>query len=786
MMLNNNTYATTEEHFWDESFVTIPLGPDGKTNIVSGVTGYGGQPPTEAQRALWKEQYPHRNLAITGYFHVNGSRDESRFAIYLDNDDETGEAFRELEAVVGVSLTNTISISGRGPDSPRRKRGYLVQGHRMRLPSKIMGGRIDIISDVQRYVVISGTHLGTGKPIVVYGPDGEPLGRPLRISDFAPAPDELIQYLVSLTPESPATWAESEAPDIEDFLDDLDDRSPSVFSSQFIEEIDENRGFGNSELFSYLTRLVELVNLRERGTREVFNKLKFYWDVRGHNSGDPDKEWGHSLGNAVRISWRGPSSSQTDFTYQEMVLGWLKEVEESAQGLNLEDRFFELAKGRETIDHCLYVSQITGDRPIALVGTHLMQIAHETPYNVMLKSSLGEEPLNLIQVVVGGTGTGKSAVVRNGESPLYWNYPRLRPYYGATEPVSGEGANMAFKYEIKHKGSIPSTYEWRDPAHNQLFGIDESGLLEARGSRQGSTIREVILMHHSGSAISRAKADGSLMAMAAGSYRSCWQINTQPKRSDFFFNEDAIAAGLAGRCLWVPVTIEGNEEDLDLDDWDYTSNYELEPLDVVLPNWGSYDEPVFIFPTEELHRELRRARRIGQMGMVNPLESHATRTKARLAALFAIADNRLVMNDEDVELAEILTQISRRTYLEAMKELKAYQRSKNASSGSSEGARRHYGNVSERKLAVQSHANRIKENLLARCGENPVTIQDLRKVRKVNFNERTRDEFWDEALAYLLSRSDLPSQLKELSSLEETRLRESESKMVDKKTEEVL
>ncbi len=786
MMLIDNTYAGINQDLWDEGFVTFPLAQDGKTNIVSGITGYGGQPPTQEQMALWQKQFPYRNAAITGFFHDNGERDESRFALFLDDDDESGEAFKELEALVGVSLTNTISVTGRGPDSARRKRGYLVQGHRMRLPSKIMGGRIDIISDVQRYVVISGTHLRTGKPIVVYGPDNKPLGRPLRISDLAPAPDELINYLLGLATESPAPWSESEEANLEDFIRDLDDRSPSFFSAQLIEEIDRNRGFGNSELFTYLTRMVELVNLRERGTREVFNKLKFYWDVRDHNSGDPDKEWAHSLGNAVRISWSGPSSSQTDFTYQEMVLRWLKEVEESAQGLNLEDRFFELAKGRETIDHCLYVSHITGDRPIALVGTHLVQIAHETPYNVMLKSSLGEEPLNLIQVVVGGTGTGKSAVVRNGESPLYWNYPRLRPYYGATEPVSGEGANMAFKYEIKHKGSVPSTYEWRDPSHNQLFGIDESGLLEARGSRQGSTIREVILMHHSGSAISRAKADGSLMAMAAGSYRSCWQINTQPKRSDFFFNEDAIAAGLAGRCLWVPVTIEGNEEDLDIDDWDYTSHYEIDPLDVVLPKWDSYDVPVFIFPTQELHRELRKARRIGQMGLVNPLESHATRTKARLAALLAIADNRLVMNDVDVELAEVLIQISRRTYLEAMQELRAYQRSKNASSGSSDGVRRHYSNVSEHRLTVLSHATRIEENLLERCGENPITIQDLRHVRKVNFNEKTRDEFWDEAIASLVKRSDLPSQLEELSSLEETRLRESESRKVNKKTEEVL
>lgn len=322
MMLIDNTYGAVSPDLSSEGLVSFPLGKDGKTIIVSGVTGYGGQPPSEAQRALWQEQYPHRNAAITGYFQVDGKRDETRFALFLDVDDESGEAFKELEVVVGVSLTNTISVSGRGPDSARRKYGYIVNGHRMRLPSRIMGGRIDIISDVQRYVVISGTHLGTGKPIVVYGPDSKPLGRPLRIGDLAPAPDELIEYLVNLASEVPVIWAESEAPDLEDFLDDLDDRSPSFFSSQLIEEIQKNRRFGNFELFTYLTRLVEIVNLRERGTREVFNKLKFYWDAREHISGDPDKEWSHALTNAVRNGWRGPVASRTDFTYREMVLGW--------------------------------------------------------------------------------------------------------------------------------------------------------------------------------------------------------------------------------------------------------------------------------------------------------------------------------------------------------------------------------------------------------------------------------------------------------------------------------
>lgn len=779
MQLINKTYGMVEQELWDEGFVPFPLKTDGKTPFISGITGYEGSPPKSKERSDYRRDYSNRNAGIAGYVHLNGVRDESRFILGLDNDDETGGALLELELGIGESLPATVSVSARGMDNPRRKLLFIASGHRLHLPSKILGGRIDIISDVQRQIAISGTHLGTGQPIVIYGKDGEPLNRPLKVSDIAEAPIALIEFLQSHAKEHVFMGEQDRSLKVEDFMAQLDSREPSHFAAQLLEELALNRNFGNSELYEYLTNLVIQVNLEERGTETVYNELHWCWHGRDHVSGDPEREWNHALKNAIQTHWLGSESETLEFTYREMMLRWVEEATSKYLALDLEERFFEVSKGRPNFDHCKKVCEVTGDKPIALAAAHLMQVNHEIPFNVKFKSSLGEDSLNQILVVLGGTGTGKSAVIKNAESPLYWRYPRLREYYGPTEPVSGEGANMAFMREVRSKRGAPPRFEWKDQARNQLFIIDEVGLLESRSSRQGSTMRETVLIHHSCNHISRAKADGTTMNMPAGQYKSNWVIACQAERSEFFFNEDAVAAGLAGRCVWVPVTLSDDEVDLDDDDWDYEASYAIEPFSVNLPNWGpNYEWPIYIEPTDELHKELRRARKLGQLGRVIPLESHSTRNKARLAAIIAISDGRLVMNDVDVELAEILTQISRKTYQEALKTLQAHKSNQNAQAGRSDGLRRHFGARRERELEVQHHASRIQEKLLERCGSEAVTIEDLRYVRKNNFKATTREEYWDEAIQHLASRSDLPEQLKEISSLEETRVRESDARTV--------
>lgn len=776
METNSENFGSSFEVYWNNGFVAFPVAENGKDPFISGILGYKGLPDREKIRQEGSG-LENRNMAIAGYFHVDGERDESEFILALDDDDETGAAMEELQSEVGLRLPPTVTISGRGPRNPRRKHLYLAKGHRLQLKSNVINGKIDICSDVQKCVVAAGIHATTKKPIVVYGADGEPLGRPLQRTDLTYAPSELVEYL-----KSSFQLAQNHL-DIEDietvFLGQLDCREPSHFVQEFRTEIDLERDFGNAQLYKNLVSLVTLVNIHERGTQSAYDHLFWCWHAREHKSGDPEKEWSHSLRSAIQNVWQGPYEP-TEFTYRELMLKWVEEYQGELDHLGLEDKFFRLAKGRPLFQQVLRVSERTSDWPIALAVAVLCHIALETPYCVRFKSSLGDESLNLMAVLLGPTGSGKTSVMNNAANSNYFVYPRLRPYYAPTVAVSGEALVKAFvkPKKIKVSGGWEVIYPWRYDSRNFLFQIDEIGLLEARTARQGSTMREEMLSQHSGSPLSREKADGESWSQPQHSYRSVFMIGAQEQRSEWFFNDEAVAAGLAGRCTWVPVVRpDADSINVDEDDFDYENMPTIEPLHVQMPSWDINRGPYYIYPTEELHRELRKARRIALLGRSNPLESHTTRVKARLACLLAIADNRTIIHDDDVLLAELLTQISRRTYQGALRALEQSQKASLQSKGRSDGVRRHFGARRERELDVQHQAKRIKEKLLDLCGTSQMSVGDLRHVYKNNFNEKSR-ELWSEAVDYLAQQPDLPDQLKQISSLEEERLRESESNQI--------
>ena len=225
----NNYCSNLESDLWEQGFTTFPVNSDGKSGFLSGITGYEGSPPSDENRATWKKEFPFRNIGITGYLHKNGVRDETQFMLILDDDDETGEATKDLEDAIGEELTATVSVSGRGQSNPRKKTLYIVDGHRLRLPSKIMDGRIDIISDVQRLIVIGGTHLGTGLPIQIYGPDGEVLDRPLKVTDLARAPQALVEFLKSQVGNDFGPRETDENLTVDNFMACLDDREQATY-----------------------------------------------------------------------------------------------------------------------------------------------------------------------------------------------------------------------------------------------------------------------------------------------------------------------------------------------------------------------------------------------------------------------------------------------------------------------------------------------------------------------------------------------------------------------------
>jgi len=191
-------------------------------------------------------------------------------------------------------------------------------------------------------------------------------------------------------------------------------------------------------------------------------------------------------------------------------------------------------------------------------------------------------------------------------------------------------------------------------------------------------------------------------------------------------------------------------------------------------------EPRYYYPTQELLKEHEREIKKNKRGEGNPLESHTHRNKGRLACVLAASDNRTYMTDGDVELAELLIQASRETYMECLKEMNNHWAKQQAAKGQFDGVRNHHGTRKSHQMDVEHQAKRLQTKLLLLCGTEALSLKDLRHVYKNNYSVKTR-EFWSEAIELLVESEDLPTQLKELPKLEEQRLQELETNLNNKK-----
>jgi hypothetical protein len=734
-----NPFGDNMDGYWANGLSPVPTQDDGKAPALPGITGRKGKPDLGKLKEV-KVKMGHRNLAISGQIHKNGVLDTSQSLLTIDNDDETGHALEILAQSAGVVLPPTVTVTSRGANNPRRKFIYRVRGTQHKLKGNVVDEKIDICSDTQRCVVMEGTHKGTGNPIVIYGSDNQPLGRIPKLNDFAWVPEELLAFLTkpnAISNSSREVDTDEMSFSSEAFIEDLDAGLATDWVSEFISKVEASPDFGNQKLFEFLCDLVVLCNLWERGTLGAFNKLKLCWFAREHKSGNAEAEWANALLNAVNQNWNGPIGTRPNFTLRDLAYKWQEEL---SADVNYESRLFKLGSERALFKQVDKVSQITGDNRAALLVAVLAQIAFEIPWHIYFESTLGKDALNLMVVLVGPSGSGKSIITQHAEDERYFEIPRLREYTGPSDAVSGEAmlTGLVGRYSL---GKGKYFYDWRHQERNKLYNIDEIGMLEARSSRQGSTIRETMLSLHSASPISRESVSGENWAKPKNSYRVVFQIGAQPRRSEIFFTEDAIAAGFAGRCLWADVT---RDEDL---------------------------------PFKPLAKEIWRNKNVYGRGVGDPMESHAVRNKARIATILAAADGRTFIIDDDVELAHLLMQISRETYKSALRELYKSKAEAQALKGRSDGLRQHHGQIRKDELDLQHHAGRVKSKLLDLCGNAPMTTAQLRIVYRNNFKPETRG-IWPQVIDLLAKDSDLPIQLQKISSHEEERLQELESNKI--------
>jgi hypothetical protein len=353
-------FGDNMQAYWDNGFSPLPTQIDGKAPALSGVTGRNAKPD------IWKLKdaelkFAYRNLAITGQIHKNGAIDESQSLIAIDNDDESGEALLELEEVVGVKLPPTLTVTSRGPNNPRTKRLYRVHGVRHNFKGSVCDERIDICSDTLRCIVMEGEHKGTKNAVVIYDKGGKPLGRTPRLNDISWAPNELVEFLTKSNGSVATRSSDSPHADVGAtryaFEADLDRREPTEWTVDFINRVAEDPNIGNQKLFEYLVELVQLCNLRERGTAGAFDKLQAKWFGREHKSGNPAAEWEHALDSAVAQTWDG-SGGTFDITLRELVLRWQDELIALKDAKTIEELIFDAGSQRPLFAQVMRVAEL--------------------------------------------------------------------------------------------------------------------------------------------------------------------------------------------------------------------------------------------------------------------------------------------------------------------------------------------------------------------------------------------------------------------------------------------
>jgi hypothetical protein len=737
-------------------YTPIPAATDGKKNFLKGVIGDSGEVTIDKCRK-WQNQYGDRNLGITG--RLLGTSNES--LLILDDDNDSSSVLESLEDQLG-KLPPHPTNTARGATSSRRKHFFRVIGQ-TKMRGKLRN--IDIVCWNQRHAVVEGIHPELKTPYLWFDSDGNQLEEPPSISDIPLIPEAWFDFWKqkqTTRATNHKTEKSGVTGDVELFLEWLsnNDLPPTQLMQGFIEQIESNPDFGNSELYEKFISLIELTNIWEKGGKVAFDVLAECWFGREHKSEDPVSEFRHNLSSALRDAWWPGPHDLPERTLSDVMQGLI----DSWDAPSLEERVFIEGQERPLFAAIKKISKTTGDNPVALLMAVLLHVANTIPWDVYYKTPMGKDAINLCLVLLGRTGTGKSALMATAEDEF--EYARdSSQWKGSLEAASGEGMQDAYYYrdvKVDRKGSRVISEGWRLPGRNPFFAIKEIGSLEARSGRNGSTYRENILDLYAGSEISRIKANGEGWAVPKLTYRwTCW-IGAQPSRTTFMFNEDSIAAGLVGRFLWINV-----ETDFE---FDFFSPYDEAPFVIGRPNWEQMN-PRYFVPTESLLREHEREVKKNKRGEGNPMESHTHRNKGRLACALAASDMRTHINDNDVEIAELLIQISRQSYLAALRDLRVAQAQAQAQKGKADGIRSHHGARKNSELEVQHHAKRIVQKLLALCGKDPATIQHLRQVFRVNFNSETR-KYWPEAIESIAAMENLPQQLAGILDLEKIRIEE--------------
>lgn len=291
----------------------------------------------------------------------------------------------------------------------------------------------------------------------------------------------------------------------------------------------------------------------------------------------------------------------------------------------------EFYEQREWLSACRQMAQASGISPSAMTLAYMTRWATLIPPGFSIPAINGaRSSFDLIGVVAGTSGSGKSSVMRRAEEMLPILRKDLRMGLGIG---SGEGVIEAFYAMANVVGDDGEKRRQRakviDGVH---FAIDEGLILAELSGRAGTTHNTRLQTAWSGGALSTANASQeSFRHIESGQYRLTAMMAIQVDLAHELMTEKAASAGFVGRLLFAwaeepPVRPRPPEPDR------FALNVPtgLRDQGRWLPRVLTYPQAVWdelidrhdarrgtVVPVEEHHHDLMRLKVAGQLSLMD-------------------------------------------------------------------------------------------------------------------------------------------------------------------------
>jgi len=348
---------------------------------------------------------------------------------------------------------------------------------------------------------------------------------------------------------------------------------------------------------------------------------------------------------------------------------------------------------RPSLEHIRTAARSRLLAPDGVLGACLALVCANADWRFRLPAVVGAQgSLNVAMVLVAPSGGGKGGAFACANA-LLAGLPHSDDHRMGVAPLgSGEGLVRSFYDQITDPDGGPKAPKvWVQGRRGLLLRVDEAELLKALGARTGSTVTSLLRQGWSGETLGFAYVgESGQFRLPAWTYRLALLVALQPEVARFAF--DDAAGGTPQRWTWVDAGSDREAPDL-TPAWPGRLPVSDFPTWASEEQWATTDseglrhvvmqvDPLVVAEIVGQRRKVLR----GEIE-VDPLDSHASLARLKIAGLLAMLDGRVGINREDWWLAWLVESTSRQVRTWVAGQLRAAERKKDRASAERAGER---------------------------------------------------------------------------------------------------